>query len=65
MSISKQFIFKIDQIDLFGRSGDGRIEPFKVIDSQFLLPERIVYEHALPLASLRLMAGNGVSVNSR
>ena len=62
MSISKQFIFKVDQIDFFGRSGDGRIEPFKVIDSQFLLPERVVDEHALPLASLRLMAGDGIGI---
>ena len=48
----KQFIFKVDKVDLFGGAGDGGVEPFEIIDGEFLLPERIVDEHAAPLASL-------------
>ena len=58
----KQFVFEVDEVDFFGGTGDGRVEPLQVVQREFLLPERIVNEHAFPLSSLGFMACDGIGI---
>ena len=58
----KQFILEVDQIDLLGGSGKGRVEPFEVIDREGVLPEGVVDEDAAPLSALGLVSGHSVGV---
>ena len=42
MSVCKEFVFEVDEVDFVGGAGDGGVEPLEVVEGDFRLPERIV-----------------------
>ena len=49
---SEGFVMEIDEIDLLHPSREGRVEPFEIIQGKVFLPEWIVDEDTVPLATL-------------